>query len=389
MASAKPDILIAGGGLAGGLAALALKARHPAMDIAIVEGGDTLGGNHVWSFFASDIPAELRHLTAPLVVHGWKDHEVRFPAHARVLAGRYYSVESERLDAVVRATLPPHRILTGRRIAALSPESATLADGERIAAGAVLDARGAGDLSALDCGWQKFVGQLIELDEPHAFPRPIIMDATVAQHDGYRFVYTLPFAADRLFVEDTYYSDTPDLDRAALRARIRDHVRAAGLTPRLVNHHPREEAGVLPVPMGGDRDAYWRAGGGGLAKIGAAGGFFHAVTSYSLPSAVRVAGALAERRDFSPFALHAALDTMSRRHWAGQRFYRMLNTMLFRAAAPTERYRILERFYRLPEPLIQRFYAGDTGWTDMARILAGKPPVPVSRAIGALARRGQ
>ena len=43
------------------------------------------------------------------------------------------------------------------------------------------------------------------------------MDATVPQRDGFRFVYTLPFAPDRVLIEDTYYSDGLDLDPAALR----------------------------------------------------------------------------------------------------------------------------------------------------------------------------
>ncbi len=58
--------------------------------------------------------------------------------------------------------------------------------------------------------------------------------------------------------------------------------------------------------------------------------------------------------------------------------------MLFRAAEPAQRYRILERFYRLPEPLIGRFYAGQSTLLDRLRILLGKPPVPIGRAIKAM-----
>jgi lycopene beta-cyclase len=42
---------------------------------------------------------------------------------------------------------------------------------------------------------------------------------------------------------------------------------------------------------------------------------------------------------------------------------------------------VLERFYRLPQPLIQRFYAGRAGLADKARILIGKPPVPIGAAL--------
>ena len=65
--------------------------------------------------------------------------------------------------------------------------------------------------------------------------------------------------------------------------------------------------------------------------------------------------------------------TCARRTGAQRGFYRMLDTMLFRAAEPDQRYRMLERFYRLPEPLIGRFYAGrSTLGATRLRILAGQ-----------------
>src|SRR3546814_9187689 len=60
------DIAIVGGGLAGGLAALALAAKRPELDVRLVEAGD-VGGNHIWSFFDSDIARRDRWLVAPLV----------------------------------------------------------------------------------------------------------------------------------------------------------------------------------------------------------------------------------------------------------------------------------------------------------------------------------
>ena len=55
--------------------------------------------------------------------------------------------------------------------------------------------------------------------------------------------------------------------------------------------------------------------------------------------------------------------------------------MLFRAAKPKERYKVLERFYGLSESLIERFYAGTLNTSDKRRILMGKPPVPVTKAL--------
>jgi lycopene beta-cyclase len=59
--------------------------------------------------------------------------------------------------------------------------------------------------------------------------------------------------------------------------------------------------------------------------------------------------------------------------------------MLFLAAEPPERRAVLERFYRLPESVIARFYAGSTTAADKARILIGRPPVSLRRAAVVLA----
>ena len=55
--------------------------------------------------------------------------------------------------------------------------------------------------------------------------------------------------------------------------------------------------------------------------------------------------------------------------------------MLFLAAAPAERYRILQHFYRLPESVIDHFYAGRLTARDTSRVLTGTPPVPIHPAL--------
>jgi len=79
-----------------------------------------------------------------------------------------------------------------------------------------------------------------------------------------------------------------------------------------------------------------------------------------------------------------AIMGMSKTVWRERSFYRLLNRMLFRAAEPGQRYKVLERFYRLPTPLIERFYAGEATLGDKLRILSGKPPVPIGRALSCL-----
>lgn len=379
------DVAIVGAGLAGGLIALALAARHPGLDVRLIDAATCVGGNHLWSFFDADVAPAHRWIVEPVVSHRWDGYDVVFPRHRRTIAMAYSSIESSRLDRAVRRALPAAALMLGRAAAAVTPTAVELADGDRIEARGVIDARGTGDLSLLELGWQKFVGRELTLAAPHGRDRPVVMDATVDQIDGYRFVYCLPFGPDRMFVEDTYYSDVPDLPRAALATRIGDYARAQGWRIAAAG---REETGVLPVALGGDFDAYWRSTGAGVAKAGMRAGLFHPTTGYSLPDAIRTAATIADRRDFDGVALHTDTRAMARDTWEGRGFYRMLDRMLFRAAAPAERYRVLERFYRLDTRLVGRFYAGQSTVTDKARILAGKPPVPIGRAIRAIVGRG-
>ncbi|EPR11767.1 lycopene cyclase [Sphingobium indicum IP26] len=374
------DLAIVGGGLAGSLTALAFAMRHPHVSIRLLESGDTLGGNHIWSFFDSDVDAGDRWLVEPLVAHRWPEgYEVRFPGHSRQLAAPYNSITSTRLDAHVREVLG-EAVLTGAQAVELTPTTVTLFDGRTIRAGAVLDARGGGDLSALRCGWQKFVGQTLSLTAPHGLTRPVIMDATVEQFDGYRFVYLLPRDERTIFVEDTYYSDTPDLGIPALEARITTYAGAQGWQVEAVVH---SESGVLPVVHGGDFDRFWPRHDP-VARIGVRAAMFQPMTGYSLPDAVRFAQWLADEWPMEGRLLAHATREWAALHWRQGRYYRLLGRMLFGAARPAQRWRIFERFYRLSPPLIGRFYAGRSTLRDRIRILCGRPPVPIRDAMRAL-----
>lgn len=380
------DIAILGGGLAGGLMALALTRLRPGRSVILVEAGERFGGNHIWSFFRRDVSSRDEWLTTPLVVRRWQGYDVRFPSHSRHLSSMYSSVTGERLDAILRETLPPDRLLTGAAVTEAGPTHFALADGRSFEVGGVIDARGAAGLPHLAGGWQKFAGQMLRLKAPHALERPVVMDARVEQRDGYRFVYCLPFSDHEVFVEDTYYSDGPELDVGALHDRIGEYAAAQGWRVAEVT---RSETGVLPVIAGGDFDAFWGEGGGEVARAGTRAALAHPLTGYSLPEAVRFAMHVGGLDDISGPALAKASHAYARAHWSRGGFYRMLARMLFGAAAPDKRRDVMERFYMMPEPLIERFYAGRSTRQDMLRLLCGRPPVPLLPALASAAGRGR
>jgi len=376
------DIAIAGGGLAGGLIALALARHRPDLEIVLLEAGARLGGEKRWSWFATDLDAAGAELLAPVRKTQWDGgYEVAFPAHARTLSTPYRSMHSADFAAAIGRALPGDAIVTGAKITGLDATGATLVGATRIEARAVIDCRGVAGSGHLAGGWQVFLGRHLRLGQPHGLPRPTIMDARVAQEGGYRFLYVLPLGPCDLFLEDTYYQDTPRLDRTILAARLDAYARRHGWHGRV----EAEETGVLPVVTGGDFTAFQaEQAAPGVAAAGARGGFVHPLTSYTLPFAVETALFVAEQAGLPGEKLAALLAARGRAHWAATRFYRLLGAMLLGAAEPAERYRVFQRFYRLPQPLIERFYAARSTGADALRVLAGKPPVKLSRAFAAL-----
>ena len=374
-------LIIVGGGLAGCLAALAL-ARRPDLQILLVEREAGFGGNHTWSFFDTDVGLADRWLVKDLVEFHWSDHEVHFPRRSRKIGIGYNSLTSAGLDRAVRSRLQADQYRLGAEIVEVGAEHIVLAGGERLQADAVIDARGGTTAEGLDLCWQKFVGQVCEFGGGHGIPRPVIMDATVEQHDGFRFLYFLPLSRSRLLIEDTYYSSSKALDVALVGERIEDAAHKLDVGSFEVKG---QEAGILPVVLDGDFDCFWPVDDQ-VARLGVRGGYFHPTTSYSLPDAVANAVWLAEQSDFAPEALACLTRSRAKKLWDDRGFYRLLNRMLFRAAQPDRSYQVLEHFYRLPEEVISRFYSAHLTAIDKLRILSGKPPVPIGRALLAMRR---
>lgn len=370
-------VVLAGGGLANGLIAWRLAEARPEVQVTLLEASDRIGGHHVWCFHDADVTAEQREWLAPLVVKSWPHHDVRFPKLERRLESGYHAVTSERFHDALAERLGD-RAITAARIERLSPTRVHLSDGRRLDGDAVIDGRGYPRGGALSIGYQKFVGQWLQLEEPHGLTGPILMDATVAQIDGYRFIYTLPFGDHLLHVEDTRYSDGHELDHDALRADIRAYADRRGWRIRAVE---REEAGVLPIVLAGDITAFWAERDEGVACSGMRAALFHPTTGYSLPEAVRLADAIAAEPVLTAERLSALTRSRSQRLWVEMRFFRMLNRLMFRAAAPERRYAILQQFYGRPAGLIERFYAGRLTAADRLQILSGRPPVPLMSAV--------
>ncbi len=379
------DYLLVGGGLGNALIALALFEARPGVRVGMVEQGRSVGGNHVWCFHAGDVDDAAAAFVSRLVAKRWPRYDVRFPELQRTLEEPYAAVRSEWLDEVVRGTFATQlgsRLMLEQRAVRVTDRTVTLEDGRELQAGVVIESRGPDALSAGErAGYQKFLGLELKLKRPSPIQHPILMDALVPQHDGFRFMYALPFASDRVLLEDTYFSDTKELDRGRLESNILEYAEKQGF---VVDYVVRAEVGVLPLPTHLPRVPNPAPGGPLIA--GYQGAWFHPVTGYSFPVATRVATAVA----------HASPNELRERVWpelvtvqrSQLRFCLLLNKLFFGAFAPEQRRNVIERFYRLPPESVRRFYAMTLTHSDRARILCGRPPRGFSLARALSPRSG-
>lgn len=374
MVAAEYEFILVGGGLQSGLIALALRAHNPAVRIAIVERETRLGGNHTWCFHADDVAPAVLDWVAPLVCHRWPSYSVCFPGFQRTIDGAYSAITSDRMDRVVRDVVEKHegsRLFLGVDATRIESNRVRLSSGDILTGAVVIDARGPEQADGLEftAGFQKFVGLEVDLSTPHELKIPVLMDATVDQTDGFRFMYVLPLAPDRLLIEDTYFHHSQKLNVNAIRGEIMRYAEERGYAISAVI---REETGVLPMPWTGSLPS----GSARPIVAGYRGGWFHPATGYSFPIAARVAAYIAAS-SIEELA-RRGLDELVGPHASQSRYCHLLNNFLFRWYPPQARWHIFERFYRFPVETIRRFYALRMTYLDRIRLLAGKPPAGLS-----------
>jgi len=376
------DVILVGGGLANGLIAFRLLKHRPEWRVLIIEQADKLGGEHTWSFHSSDLSPEQLAWFRPLITRSWPSYRAIFPKYTRTMSGGYHSVTSAHFHQTLFACLG-ERVVLGRKVSSLSPNEVRLEDGTRYQSHCVIDGRGFRHRPEMKAGYQKFLGLDVTLAEPHGEIDPILMDGRAVQREGLRFFYTLPWSDRRIQIGEARYTESPHVDREEFRAAVLEYAEKQGWK---INQIEREEIGVLPAPLevgktAGGKPSFEDELIPGVPVVGVRAGLFHATTGYSLPYALRFAEKISELPSITSPAVLALASQESADEWKRGRYFRLLNRMMFRAADPQERLPMFQQFYRRPEGLIQRFYLGRLKVSDYLRIMTGKPPVSLKRAM--------
>lgn len=357
-------IIIVGGGLWGGLLGWYLQHRKPETDFVIYEKGQTLGGNHTWSFHEPDVGNEGMSMLRPFIRKSWDRYDVNFPDLTRTIEIPYHSISSELFDKSLREFIPPEKIKLNTSI--------TIEEAQKLG-DIVFDCRGI----QVDgnCGYQKFFGVELRLKHPHNLTHPVLMEARVPQIDGFRFIYLLPYDERTLLIEDTRYSSGPELDSKEMKKLILNFTEVKGWE---IDEMIREEVGVLPIP-------FTIPAPKALGNVIDFSGIFHDTTGYSLPDAVKLIDKITTS-DFSQEELLEKVETYRFQRTSNRSFFCFLNNMMFFASEDQERYKTLEFFYRGRKQLIEKFYAGEMSSWDKITFFIGKPPVNITKAILAMKR---
>lgn len=359
----RDGILIAGGGLAGCLAALALARHRPDVPFLIVEEEATFGGNAHRLFADADLNESARELVAPLIAARWPGFYVAFPGFSRKLNSGQSGFQAADLHAHMVATLDERQYRLGTKVVAVREDALVLDGGETLKAEGAIDARGSANLSTLDLLYESSLERDLVLKAPHRVDRPVLIDATVDQAGGLRFVRLIPLGDDRLIVADACLSERAQPDEGAA-ARLDAYLKARGWQKKKLLG---ERAVSRPLPLGGDLPALWRLGGHRVAKLGPRGGFVHPLTGGTIADAADMALLLTRQRDFSGAVLNDLFAAEALALWKRREPLRAVTAAL--GAAPAEERRTLaEALCRLDPALISRLRADRLGLLDRLRV---------------------
>ena len=111
---------------------------------------------------------------------------------------------------------------------------------------------------------------------------------------------------------------------------------------------------------------------------------FHATTGYSWPTRCAPRMPSPDRRIWTGPAMFELLARAFEAALADSELSGVCSTNALSGCEPDRRWVVMQRFYGLNQPLIERFYAGRSTWLDKVRILTGKPPVAILRALKCL-----
>jgi len=292
------DVVVIGDGPAGSALARACHARG--IEVALV--GDDAAWTATYSTWTDDlVDAEGVALLDVDAVSATENHEVwAYGAKPHRLPRTYATLDNDRLRAELREEVT-HRIarvtdVVVAKVTSSAGHRLELDDGGAIVARVVVDATGWPSRFARRSGeqapaWQTALGVVLAEPPTGDLGQPTFMDfrrvlgpdgaaSTIGPHGVTTFCYSLPMAEGWL-VEETVLAARPAIEPIALLPR---------LAARLGRHPDSVLADAVRteyvrIPLGGSRPDPDQP----IIAFGAAAGYVHAATGFSVAASIRAA----------------------------------------------------------------------------------------------------
>ena len=363
----RDGLLIAGGGIAGCLAALAMARFRPEVPLLIVEEDGHFGGGDYQLLFDAEIDAGARPLLAPIVRHHWSGFYVAFPDLSRKLRIPLSGFGGDAIHRAMIEALRPDQYRLRTKVVAVREDALVLDGGETIKADGALDARGIANQSMLNLAWLVRVERDYRTSAPHGLDRPVLVDTSADGANGLGFVQALPLSPDRLLLAEVLVAEgsqpgTGAVARLDTYCALRGWSVAAARAPATI---------ARPLPHGGDFDAFWRIGGARVGRLGRRGGFQHPLSGGIVADAAQIAMLLARQTDLEGAALHDLLETEAKNLWR-QRAPQRAVVAAIASTEPSARRATIERLFRLDVGVVARLLSDRLGMVDrmhLSRVL--------------------
>ncbi|MEU7764728.1 lycopene cyclase family protein [Nocardia sp. NPDC049190] len=324
-----PDLVVCGLGPAG--RALAHRGLARGLMITAVDPAPDRAWSATYAAWADELPDWL----APEVVAAMVQRPMAWGTRAHSLDRAYAVLDTARLWQSLDLT--GARVIADRAVE-ITPGSVTLASGETITAGRVIDARG---IARSPARAEQTAYGLMLAAERCAGLDPLFMDWRTdhgAPPDAPpSFLYAVPLGAGRMLLEETCLAGRPALPGTELRERLHQRLRSRGI--QLTGSEPVER---VRFPVQGGRP--------GRHAFGAAGGFLHPATGFSVATTLATADAVASGQDVWPAAARAV------------HYLRAAGLRAVLALPPTDIPVFFDTFFTLP-PAAQCAYL--SGRTDL------------------------
>jgi len=292
------DVAIIGDGPAG--SALALACCRAGLDPVLV--GENATWAATYSTWADDLPGtEVGGLVDVDDVTATSSSEVwAYGARPHRLDRRYVTLDNQRLLAALRAEVQ-HRVGRVDRVSTTAVGNTDghrveLADATSIHARLVVDATGwparfARQNGSQSPAWQTALGVVLAEPPNGELGQPTFMDfrrvvgpdgsaSTVGPHGVTTFCYSLP-VHDGWLIEETVLAAKPAIEPIALLPRLA--ARLGRHPDSLLAEAVRTE--YVRIPLGGSRPHLDQP----VVAFGAAAGYVHAATGYSVAASIRTA----------------------------------------------------------------------------------------------------